>query len=111
MIDWERVDDLKNELGEEDFLELAEMFLEEVEEVLGCLRLSPEPSKIEAELHFLKGSAMNLGFEKLGDFCHMGEGLAATGNHGAIDLSRVFEIYAASRTEFLSRFSELRAVA
>ena len=62
MIDWERVADLRSEVGEDDFFEVVDMFLEEVEEVIDRLTSSPEPARFEDDLHFLKGSALNLGF-------------------------------------------------
>ena len=33
MISWERVNELRDEVGQEDFLEVVEIFLEEVDEV------------------------------------------------------------------------------
>ena len=38
-------------------------FLEEVEEEIAELRTNPAPETLEAKLHFLKGSALNLGFD------------------------------------------------
>ena len=34
MIDWERVAELKDEVGDDDFAEIADLFLAEVEEQL-----------------------------------------------------------------------------
>ncbi len=48
----------------DDFAEVVEMFLEEADEVAGRLR-GAAPTDVEAELHFLKGSALNLGFASL----------------------------------------------
>ena len=55
MISWERVNELRNEIGAEDFQEVVELFLEEVEEVIERLRQTPDPTSYEADLHFLKG--------------------------------------------------------
>ena len=41
MIDWTRVDELRNEVGNDDFLEVAELFLEEVDEVISRLTDAP----------------------------------------------------------------------
>jgi hypothetical protein len=59
MIDWARVNELKNDLGAGDFGEIIDLFLEEVEEVIDRLRRFPDPGSLEQELHFLKGSALN----------------------------------------------------
>ncbi len=62
MIDWTRVSELRDEIGAEDFGEIVEIFLEEVEEEISALRDGVENEALEAKLHFLKGSALNLGF-------------------------------------------------
>lgn len=99
MIDWDRVFELRDEIGADGFSEIAVVFLEEVEEVI--LRLSAEAGAkaVEADLHFLKGSALNLGFADFAALCQEGERLAATGST-AVDLEAVRRSYAASRTIF-----------
>ena len=61
MICWERVNELREEMGADDFQEVVGLFLEEVEEVLVRLQSNPDPAAYEQDMHFLKGSAMNLG--------------------------------------------------
>ena len=64
MIDWSRVQELRREIGEEGFAEVVELFLDEVETVIG--RLAAGSGNISAEdMHFLKGSALNLGLQNL----------------------------------------------
>ena len=63
MIDWPRVTELREEVGAEDFGEVVEIFLEEVEEVIGKLE-GGDRGQLEQDLHFLKGSALNLGFDE-----------------------------------------------
>jgi len=79
MIDWDRVRDLKAEIGEADFVEVAAMFLEEADEVIG--RISPAHGAValEKDLHFLKGAALNLGFAQLASLCQDGERRAPPG--------------------------------
>lgn len=101
MIDWTRVQDLKDEIGEDDFAEVAEMFLDEVDEVIARLKSAPDPARYEADLHFIKSSALNLGFSDLSALCQAGERRAASGDASAIDLTPVFAIYDASRAAFL----------
>lgn len=103
MISWDRVNELKEEIGEEDFAEVAEMFLEEVDEVIERLRTKPEPDQYEQDLHFLKSSSLNLGFQALSKLCGEGERLAAEGKSDAVQLGPVFETYSASKEAFTAR--------
>lgn len=102
MIDWNRVENLRAEIGVEDFLEVAAMFLDEAEEVVTRLRGGVSDggfaSGLEAELHFLKGSALNLGFRELAGLCNDGEKLASAG--APVDVVRVIRCYIASRADF-----------
>ncbi|MCB1331498.1 MAG: Hpt domain-containing protein [Maritimibacter sp.] len=102
MIDWNRVSELKDEIGEEDFAEVAEMFIAEVEEVIDRLKAAPVPAHYEEDLHFIKSSALNLGFSELSALCQHGERQAAAGDADTIDLTPVFASYAASKAAFLA---------
>lgn len=97
MIDWARVGDLKSEIGEDDFLEVVDLFLEEADEVVAVLAGPPDLSQIESRLHFLKGSALNLGLIDLAALCQAGERSAATGNATSVDVPNVVSVYRASR--------------
>ena len=66
MIDWERTNELCAEIGSDGFAEIVELFLDEVEGVVRRLSKQPDPSRFEADLHFLKGGAWNLGFAPRG---------------------------------------------
>lgn len=103
MISWDRVNELREEIGDDDFAEVAEMFLEEVAEVIQRLKTNPVPAQYEEDLHFLKGSALNLGFRALSTLCQAGERKAASGDYASIVLEPVFEVYAQSCAEFASR--------
>jgi HPt (histidine-containing phosphotransfer) domain-containing protein len=107
MISWERVHELRDEVGEDDFAEVVELFLEEVDAVMARLRGARDLASYEADLHFLKGSAMNLGFRALGALCHDRERRMAADPGSAPDLVDLFATYEASRAEFLA--SDLRA--
>ncbi len=102
MISWDRVRELRSEIGAEDFHEVVELFLEEVEDVLGRLRTQFDATTCEADLHFLKGSALNLGFERFGALCREGEMKAAENRVGTADVAQVLEAYEASKAEFLA---------
>ena len=101
MIDWGRIDELKQEIGADGFAEVVELFLDEVEDVVMRLKTTPNPATFEADLHFLKGGAWNLGFKDFGGLCQDGERRAADGKAMEIDISRVIESYFASKQAFL----------
>ena len=110
MIDWDRVESLRQEVGADAFDDIADLFLEEVEPVIERLERAPDPARFEQDLHFLKGSAVNLGFASFGALCQQGERLAATGQAGRIDIAAVIDLYRSSRRVFLDgRSPGLRA--
>ncbi len=101
MIDWNRVARLREDVGEEDFDEVVELFLEEVDEVITRLRETPDPSTLESDLHFLKGSAMGLGFRAFSTQCQTGEIICAEGRASELDLQALLAAYSDSRRVFL----------
>ncbi len=105
MIDWDRVNELREEVGAEDFVEVAELFLEEVDEVIANLKSDTATGSMEESMHFLKGSALNLGFSLMGEICMRGEKTAASGEFDDADLGKLFDAYAASKAEFLDNRS------
>lgn len=102
MIDWTRIQELRDEIGEDDLAEVMEMFLAEVDEVIARLRAAPDPARYEDDLHFLKSSALNLGFSALSALCQAGESRSAAGQANAVDLAPIFETYVASKAELLA---------
>lgn len=107
MIDWGRVETLRSEVGAEDFCEVVDLFLEEVEEIVDRLAVRPDPALYEEDLHFLKGSALNLGFQRLGTLCQQGETRAVAHDADAVDIGAILDCYRASRAEFMARAAEL----
>ncbi|PTQ69710.1 Hpt domain-containing protein [Celeribacter persicus] len=103
MIDWNRVTELRDEVGAEDFREVVELFLEEVDEAIERMKSTPDTSCLEQDLHFLKGSSLNLGFAAFSALCRDGEKAARGGHADVIDMAGLFESYAQSRSEFLSK--------
>ncbi|MCB2115869.1 MAG: Hpt domain-containing protein [Rhodobacteraceae bacterium] len=101
MIDWTRVEELRAEIGCEDFAEVVELFLDEVDGVVARLQCAPDPTRFEDDLHFLKGSAWNLGFEAFGALCQNGERLASAGNPDSVNIEPIIACYLASRATFL----------
>jgi histidine phosphotransfer protein HptB len=72
MISMERIDELRTEVGEEDFAEIVELFLSEADLLLDDLGKVVDMATAESLLHSLKGSALNLGFVHLADLCREG---------------------------------------
>lgn len=99
MIDWARVEELQSEIGEEDFAEVAEVFLEEADEAINRLRGHQDAAARQADLHFLKGSALNLGFSDLARLCHDGERACADGR--PCNAEEVTQSYTAARAAFV----------
>lgn len=103
MIDWSQIKQLEEDVGAEDLAEVVEIFLEEVDEAVDALRglegMSGEA--MAPALHFLKGSAANLGFADFASICSDGEHKADEGNSADVDLSAVVTSYDASKAEFM----------
>lgn len=110
MIDWARINDLRSEIGEDDFLEVVAMFLEETDDVVVQLAGPSNLNTVEDRLHFLKGSALNLGLTDLARLCQNGEKSAASGDVASVDLLAVTDSYRAAKTELLASLG-LSAVA
>ena len=96
MIDWARVRELRDEIGADDFDEVVALFLEEADEVMARMSPALGAKALEADLHFLKGAALNLGFGQFAALCQAGERRAADGDAG-VDIAPVRESYAESR--------------
>ncbi|WP_300033001.1 Hpt domain-containing protein [uncultured Roseobacter sp.] len=99
MIDWNRVRALRDEVGPEDFEEVVELFLEEVDSEIS--ELDDKAPNFGEKLHFLKGSALSLGFRQFSSLCQQGESGLAQGSGTEIDVSALHACYQASRNDFL----------
>lgn len=107
MIDWSKVTELRDEIGAEDFGDVVELFLSEVEERLSQMAASPAQSMPEDDLHFLKGSALNLGFETFANLCQNGETAAKTGTGDLPDMEILLSLYKQSKEDFLAGLEKL----
>ena len=96
MIDWDRINELRDEVGEDDFRDVLGMFFEEVEAVLDGL--SPGPT-LARDLHFLKGSALNIGMKDVSDLCREYEQRLNEGTAVADETSAIVSAYQASKAE------------
>ena len=106
MINWDRVIELRDEIGADDFQEVVDLFLDEVEATLAGLQEATAVSEVESILHFLKGSALNLGFSGLAALCQAGESAAAQGDVSQVDREEVLRLYTASKSEFIAQLTD-----
>lgn len=107
MIDWSRVAELIEEVGRDSLDDIMPLFFEEVEEVLERLSTAPDDVTLAADMHFLKGSARNLGFVAMGDLCETAEQAAQAGEPGAVAVAGLVACYDRSKQEFLRRLPTL----
>jgi len=98
MINWNKADELREDIRVDDFGEIVEVFLQEVEEELAALIDKPV-AELPASMHFLKGSALNLGFEDFAEKCRQGEQAA-----NQIEISALLSCYNASKKQFLEKY-------
>lgn len=98
MIDWLRMSELRDEIGQDGFDEVVDVFLEEAEEVLA--RLTRDAGPTPEDLHFLKGSALNLGFVSVAQLCQDGERELVSG--GLPDPQAVAAAFRAAREAVLA---------
>jgi HPt (histidine-containing phosphotransfer) domain-containing protein len=107
MIDWDRLRELRNEIGTDEFAEVVEIFLEEVDSEITMLRNQHDLKNLEAQLHFLKGSALNLGFVDFSALCQHGEFSASCGQADLVDVQAILKCYTQSRSAFIQGLPDL----
>ena len=79
MIDRARLEELREEVGNDDFAEVIELFCEEVAETLDRMTQGHSSSMAD-DLHFLKGSALNIGMSEVASLCAACEEKVRDGN-------------------------------
>ena len=93
MIDWNRLNALRDDIGEEEFAEVAALFIREIAETLTILQADPEAATAE-DFHFLRGSAVNLGLTRLAEACTRAEAACNMGT--APDITDVANAFGAA---------------
>lgn len=101
MLNMSRIEELKAEVGQDDFIEVVELFCEEVEETLEALPDATR-SSLPEKLHFLKGSALNIGLDAVGALCRKEEVRLFSDPDAVPDIASIRALYAASKAELLS---------
>lgn len=105
MINWARVNELRSEIGDDDFPEVVELFLEETDEMIGKLNTNLTPSDLTEIFHFIKGSALNLGFEDLANLASKGEKETQGGQPLSINMHQIIECYESSKNNFSAQLT------
>ncbi len=100
MIDWDRVRQLYDEIGADEFGPLIELFLDEIEATSMRLDMSSADALMRG-MHAMLGNALNMGFDDLARLCGEGERLATAGRPQAVDLDAVRQCYARSKQLFM----------
>jgi len=96
MLDWNRINELRGEVGDDEFRLILELFLDEVEGTI--MRLSSRDAlRLETDLHFLKGCAWNLGFCDFGRLCDRAERKAADARSAEVDMDSLLASYSESK--------------
>lgn len=108
MIDWARVQQLREEIGIDEFAEVVMMFLDEADDVLARICADEGAPKLRDDCHFLKGAALNLGFESLAALCQSAEKRARDGET-EIELDALRSCYRASRDALTLGMADLAA--
>lgn len=106
MIHWPRVKQLRDEVGADEFPEVVQIFMEEVQEMLDRIRADADRSELERNLHFLKGSALSLGFQAFSKLCQDGERQSAAGDAELVDLEEITRTFTVSHSAFLTGLAQ-----
>ena len=73
------------------------------------LRAIPPDGELGSAMHFVKGAAMNLGFDELGSICQVYETMADDGQTDQIDCAKVIACYENSKAEFINNATKMAA--
>ena len=103
MVNWDRITELQEEVGEEDLAEVLALFCEEVEEALGALSTA-DAGTLKSQLHFLKGSALNIGLDQVSTLCREAEQSLAGDPQSVIAVEAIRTAYENARVEMKDLF-------
>ncbi len=110
-MDWTRLDELRREVGTDALGEVLALFLEETDDMAGRLAGQVDLSTLADDLHFMKGAALNLGFDTLAEACRTAEATLAATGAATVDVRAILVIYAQARAELHAREPALAGAA
>ena len=108
IVDWARINELRNDIGEEDFADVAMLFVAELTEHIDGLSANPSAASA-ADFHYLRGSAANLGFVALVEACSRAEEACGAGQPA--DVAAVRAAFDAALAEVAPQMPELAGAA
>lgn len=109
MIDWNRVLQLREEVGEDAFAGLAAAFLAEIEDRLA--QLGRQPEQLPGDLHYLRGAALNLGFARFSALLLAEEMRLRHGDAGRVGRDDLVGTFRDSRRQFLDELHCVTGIA
>ena len=98
MISKERLDELRSEVGNDDFEEIVALFIADSDGILVKPRAASGPAEAEDLLHTLKGSALNLGFDEVARLCCEGQGSSAGSACWTAQFGHLLDVYEQSKS-------------
>lgn len=104
-VDWKVLMSLRDDIGEEDFTDVALVFVSEMEEKLAELARDPVAADGE-DFHYLRGSAANMGFAAMVSACEAAEEACLTGKPA--DLVAVVRAFQDAIAEAQLRLPDLK---
>ena len=100
MIDRARLEELREEVGNGDFAEVIELFCEELAETLDRMTQGHSSSMAD-DLHFLKGSALNIGMSEVASLCAAGEAMIHNDGAASPDIVGIKTAFEKAQTELV----------
>ena len=73
MLDLDQLETLQAEIGADGYAEVADLLVCEIADGITALGTQPTGADLSAQFHYLKGSALNLGFRDFAALCAQGE--------------------------------------
>ena len=99
VIDWDRIGELRAEIGDDDFAEVLDLFFEDVDDAVAKLRSATGQGPLADALHFLKGSAQNLGLSEVSALCAQAETRPGDVGKSGPDIETIIAALATAREE------------
>lgn len=108
MIDWTKLNDLRSNIGDKDFSDLAHLFVTEMGERLAQIAAAPSKATVE-DFHFLRGGAANLGLLTMVAACHAAETACRAG--GTPDIAAVSHAFGAAVSAIQTELPDIASAA
>lgn len=101
MIDKSRIQELRDDIGEDDLAEVIALFCGEIDDLLANLE-TVDRAGYPDRIHFLKGSALNIGLNALGELCRAEETRLAADPSARPDIPSIRAAFARARRALMA---------